>query len=117
MQAYDKENVNRTWDALKIVGKSLPDLFRNYNELLALNDWTPEQEKTFKDFVFDLVLIVRTLQASTMRTTNHAWKKCTEVLETFELAIKENQPIPEHYAIELNKIFQQALMEWDAEMN
>ena len=117
MQAYDRENINKTWDALRIVGKSLPDLMRNYNELLALNDWTPEQGKVFQEFINNLVLIVRTLQASTMRTTSLAWQKCLKVLEVFEEAIRSSQIIPAETAIQMNSLFQEGLMEWDSEMN
>jgi predicted methyltransferase len=98
---------NHTWEALKVIGMNLPDLFRNYNHLLGLTDWSTEQE----------VFVIRTLQNSNMTKLSHPWIKCLEVLSTFEEAIKNGKPIPPDEAIELNTIYQEAIIEWEAELN
>ena len=108
---------NHTWEALKVIGMNLLDLFRNYNHLLGLTDWSTEQEQAFESFVFHLVFVIRTLQNSNMTKLSHPWIKCLEVLSTFEEAIKNGKPIPPDEAIELNIIYQEAIIEWEAEMN
>ncbi|MCX6352968.1 MAG: hypothetical protein NTX03_14090 [Bacteroidetes bacterium] len=111
------QSENHTWEALKVIGKSLPDLFKNYNYLLGMESWKPEQEKIFEGFLFHLVFVIRALKNSNMTAVSHPWHKCLEVLEAFEASIKNGQPIPFITAEALNRTYQDALAEWDSEMN
>jgi hypothetical protein len=110
-------NDNRIWETLKVIGTNLPDLFKNYNYLLTLAQWTDEQQKAMESFVFHLVLVIRSLQESALRTTSHPWKRCLEVLQSFEEAIRDGVPVEQEKAIALNHTFQAALIEWDEEKN
>jgi hypothetical protein len=103
--------------ALIQIGQNLPALILNYNYLLTLDDWTPEQQQTFERFVYYLVLMIRQMDGSLISTTHPSIASCLGILKIFEEAIKTGQSIPDKVAEDMNLMFFEAIARWESDLN
>ncbi len=120
MDAYHEETSsthNHILQSLISIGANLPNLIRNYNYLVSLEDWSEEQEEVFQGFVYHLVFVIREMQQSSFIESTPGWNDCLQVLIMFENAIKNSRSITEDEAIRMNLRFHSAMQDWASELN